>query len=124
MISKLIRIAKSEIILIDNYINESSLVHLSKKEINVKVLLYTNNINKQLILDVKKANEQFGNFEINELNLSHDRFLIIDRHELNHIGASLKDLGKKWFAFSKMDERMAGLILEQLKLKVTGQLKV
>ena len=115
--SRLIRSAKSEIILIDNYINESTLVHLSKKAINVSVLLYTKTIDKQLLLDVKKVNEQFRNFDLHEFSLCHDRFLIIDRNELYHFGASLKDLGKKWFAFSKMDVSMTKLILEQLNLE-------
>jgi hypothetical protein len=115
--SRLIRSAKSEIILIDNYINESTLVHLSKKAINVSVLIYTKTIDKQLLLDVKKVNEQFGNFDLHEFSLCHDRFLIIDRNELYHFGASLKDLGKKWFAFSKMDVSMTKLILEQLNLE-------
>ncbi len=113
--SKIIRSAKTSIVLIDNYIDENTLIHLAKKNDNVKVLLFSKSISKQLALDVKKANEQYGNFEIKELNLSHDRFLIIDHHELYHIGASLKDLGKKWFAFSKMDESMTKLILDQLK---------
>ncbi|NLE03666.1 MAG: DNA-binding protein, partial [Crenarchaeota archaeon] len=76
---------------------------LSKKKAKVKVLLYTKNISKQLALDVKKANEQYRDFDIRALTVNHDRFLIIDRKELYHIGASLKDLGKKWFAFSRMD---------------------
>lgn len=113
--SKIIRSAKTSIVLIDNYIDENTLIHLAKKNDNVKVLLLSKSISKQLALDVKKANEQYGNFEIKELNLSHDRFLIIDHRELYHIGASLKDLGKKWFAFSKMDENMTKLILDQLK---------
>lgn len=113
--SRIIRSAKTEIILIDNYIDETTLTHLSKKAENVNVLLFTKTISKQLALDVKKANEQYGNFKAKQLTDSHDRFLIIDRKELYHIGASLKDLGKKWFAFSKMEERMTLLILEQLK---------
>jgi hypothetical protein len=102
-VSDIIKKAEIEIILIDNYINESTLIHLSKKKAKVKVLLYTKNISKQLALDVKKANEQYRDFDIRALTVSHDRFLIIDRKELYHIGASLKDLGKKWFAFSRMD---------------------
>lgn len=66
-----------------------------------------------LALDVKKANEQVGNFELHELQSSHDRFLIIDRHELYHLGASLKDLGKKWFAFSKL-EGMTETVVDNL----------
>ncbi len=101
--SGLIKKAKKEIILIDNYINEITLTHLAKKAINVKAQIFTRKISKPLVLDVQKANEQYGNFEVHELTNSHDRFLIIDRNELYHLGASLKDLGKKWFAFSKLD---------------------
>src|SRR5690606_13002205 len=100
------------------YIDESTLTHLSKKGKNVKVQLFTKNISKTLALDVKKANEQFGHFEVKELKSSHDRFLIIDQKELYQIGASLKDLGKKWFAFSKMDG-MSDMVLDNLlKIKV------
>ena len=102
--SKIIRSAKENIALIDNYIDESTLTHLSKKSKTVKVLLLTKNSNKQLALDIKKANEQYGGFELKIFNKSHDRFLIIDNTEVYHLGASLKDLGKKWFAFSKMDK--------------------
>jgi Virulence protein RhuM family len=112
--SRMIRSAKNEVILIDNYIDESTITHLSKKTEKVKVLLLTKTISKQLTLDVKKANEQYGNFEAKQLTTSHDRFLIIDRNELYHIGASLKDLGKKWFAFSKMEKTMTKMILEQI----------
>jgi len=115
--SNIIKKAKKEIILIDNYIDESTLMLLSKKAASVKVRCYTKTINKQLALDIKKANEQHADsFEIIELKSSHDRFLIIDQKELYHLGASLKDLGKKWFAFSKMDA-LANTILNQLNDK-------
>jgi hypothetical protein len=100
--SRIIRKAKNSIILIDNYIDESTLVQLGKKSCEVKVLLLTKNVSKQLILDVKRANEQYSNFKVKTFVKSHDRFLIIDNEEIYHLGASLKDLGKKWFAFSKM----------------------
>lgn len=116
--SELIKKAKTEIILIDNYIDESTLTHLSKKEKKVRVWLLTKNNTKTLTLDVKKANEQFGNFEINELTASHDRFLILDRKEIYHLGASLKDLGKNWFAFSRLDGNILAMILEQNKKEV------
>jgi len=116
--SNIIKKAKYEIILIDNYIDETTLTHLSKKAEIVKVLLLTKTISKQLTLDVKKANEQYGNYEAKELKSSHDRFLIIDRKELYHIGASLKDLGKKWFAFSKLDGNIINLMLAQIKNEV------
>jgi hypothetical protein len=112
--SKIIRSAKKSIILIDNYINESTLTHLSKKNNKVKATLLTKTISKQLELDFKKANEQYGNFEIKPFNKSHDRFLIIDEHEVYHLGASLKDLGKKWFAFSKLDKTSVENILKSI----------
>jgi hypothetical protein len=112
--SRIIRLAKKEIILIDNYIDESTLIHLSKKSENVKIILFTKSISKQLALDIKKVNDQYGNFEIKELRLSHDRFLIIDRNQLYHLGASLKDLGKKWFALSRMDG-FVNQVLDRLK---------
>jgi len=101
--SRIIRFAKTSIILIDNYINESTLTHLAKKNRGVKAILLTKSNSKQLELDVQKANEQYGDFVVKSFDKSHDRFLIIDGKEIYHLGASLKDLGKKWFAFSKMD---------------------
>ena len=111
--SKIIRSAKKSIFLIDNYIDESTLTHLSKKTKAVKVLLLTKTISKQLTLDVKKANEQYGNFELKNFTKSHDRFLIIDEKDVYHIGESLKDLGKKWFAFSKMEKHLIENILNE-----------
>lgn len=113
--SKMIRSARKKIVLIDNYIDENTLTHLSKKAKEVKVLLLTKTISRQLSLDVKKANEQYGNFEIMEFTKSHDRFLMIDDSEVYHLGASLKDLGKKWFAFSKMDKESVGNILKAIE---------
>jgi len=113
--SSLIKKAKKEIILIDNYLDESTITHLAKKTKKVNVLLLTKNISKTLALDIKKANEQFAHFEVKQLTTSHDRFLIIDRKELYHLGASLKDLGKKWFAFSKLDGNILEMMLDQIK---------
>lgn len=104
LISKIIRSARKEIILIDNYIDESVLIHFGKRASNVKTIIYTKKITKQLELELVKHNEQHPRIEIKTLPTVHDRFLIIDRKELYHIGASLKDLGKKWFAFSKLNE--------------------
>jgi len=104
LMAKIIRSAKKEIILIDNYIDESVLIHLSKRAANVEAIVYTQKITPQMQLDLAKHNEQYPIIEIKTLPTSHDRFLIIDRNELYHIGASLKDLGKKWFAFSKLNE--------------------
>lgn len=115
LVSKIIRSAKKNIVLIDNYIDENTLLHLCKKEKNVKVVLFTKNISKLLHLDVKKANEQYGNFEIKIFNKSHDRFLIIDQSKVYHLGASLKDLGKKWFAFSKLDKYSVANLLKAIE---------
>ena len=112
--SKIIRSAKISIVLIDNYIDETTLTHLSKKAKTVKVLLLTKTMSNQLALDVKKANEQYGNFEIKVFASSHDRFIIIDNSDVYHLGASLKDLGKKWFAFSKMDKSSVSSIIKEI----------
>jgi len=113
--SKIIRSANSSIVLIDNYMNEDTLSHLSKKDKNVKASLLTKNISKTFALDVKKANEQYGNFVIQNFEKSHDRFLIIDNSTVYHLGASLKDLGKKWFAFNKMNTESVESILNAIK---------
>jgi hypothetical protein len=113
--SKIIRSAKKNIVLIDNYIDETTLTHLSKKEKNVQVTLLCKKNNTQLQLDIEKANEQYGNFEFKTFAKSHDRFLIIDQKEVYHLGASLKDLGKKWFAFSLMDTHSVENILKEIK---------
>lgn len=102
-VSDLIKSAKKSIILIDNYVDESVLSILSKRKKNVSAMIFTSNLTKQLKLDLKKHNEQYPSIEIKTFNKSHDRFLIIDKESVYHIGASLKDLGKKWFAFSKIE---------------------
>ena len=102
-VADLIRTAQKSIILIDNYIDDSVLTILTKRRGNVRVIIFTKSISKQLALDVKKYNEQYPPIEIREFKNSHDRFIIIDNTTIYHFGASLKDLGKKWFAFSKMD---------------------
>ena len=112
--SRIIRSANQRIVLIDNYIDESTLVHLSKKREGVTVLLLTKTMNKQLNLDLQKANEQYGGFELKSFHKSHDRFLIIDDHEVYHLGASLKDLGKRWFAFSKLDKSSVDGLLNMI----------
>lgn len=113
-VSKIIRSAKKSIIMIDNYIDDTTLTHLAKKNKEVTVLLLTKNINKQITLDIQKVNEQYGRFSIKVFYQSHDRFLIIDEKEIFHLGASLKDLGKKWFAFSKLDKKSVESILNQI----------
>ena len=110
----LIKSAQHSIILIDNYIDEKTLLMLSKRGSNCQALIYTQKINDRIQLDLAKHNEQYPQITIKLLKTSHDRFLILDRKELYHIGASLKDLGKKWFAFSKMDS-LLNEILNKLK---------
>ncbi len=102
-VSDLIRKAKTSILLIDNYVDDSVLALFTKRNKGVDVTILTKTISKALAADLKKYNAQYEPIEIREFSLSHDRFLLIDGHELFHIGASLKDLGKKWFAFSRMD---------------------
>ncbi len=102
-ISNLIRSAKKEIILIDNFIDDSVLTLFTKRKENVKVILYTKELTKQIKQDLEKHNKQYPKIKIKKFKDSHDRFMIIDNKELYHIGASLKDLGKKWFAFSKLN---------------------
>ncbi len=101
-INDLFKIALDEIILIDNYIDETVFTLFSKYP-NIKIKIYTKIISKQLKLDLQKYKTQYQNIELLEFKNSHDRFLILDKKEIYHIGASLKDLGKKWFAFSKFD---------------------
>ena len=113
-ISDLLRSAKNEIILIDNYIDDIVLTLFSKTP-NIKVTIYTNTISKQLKLDFEKYSKQYNNITLKTFKNSHDRFLIIDKKEIYHIGASLKDLGKKWFAFSKMNLEISEL-LEKLEI--------
>ena len=98
----LIRSATQRIILIDNYVDESVLTLLSKREAGVTTQILTNSIGNALALDIEKFNRQYPAIDVQTFKSSHDRFLIID-DDIYHIGASLKDLGKKWFAFSKMD---------------------
>ena len=109
-VSSLIKKAESSILLIDNYIDETILDLFSKKKKNIAVTILTANINKALALDKKKFNTQYSSLNIKEFNKAHDRFLIIDNKDVYHFGASLKDLGKKWFAFSKMELSALGLL--------------
>ncbi len=114
--SDLIRSAHDSIILIDNYIDDSVLTLLGKRDKNAKCTIFTKDISTQLSLDLKKYNSQYPHIEVKEFTQSHDRFLIIDNKEVYHFGASLKDLGKKWFAFSKFDKE-AFKLLDKLGLK-------
>lgn len=98
----LIRTATKSLILIDNYVDDTVLSLFTKRNPGVKATIYTAQISKQLSLDLQRHNSQYEPIDILQFCQSHDRFLIIDEKELYHIGASLKDLGKKWFAFSKI----------------------
>ncbi|MDR3047450.1 MAG: virulence RhuM family protein [Bacteroidales bacterium] len=111
-VSDLIKSAKNSIVLIDNYIDESVLMLLSKRTTDVEATIYTARILPQLQLDLQRHNAQYQPINIHVLTRSHDRFLFID-NDVYHIGVSLKDLGKKWFAFSKM-ELKAQALLENL----------
>ena len=111
--TNLIKSAKQSLILIDNYVDESVLLMLSKRNNGIPATIYTQKINAQLQLDLEKHNAQYPPIHIQTYRNGHDRFLIIDEAEVFHIGASLKDLGKKMFAFSKMNIP-ANMILGQL----------
>jgi len=113
-IADLVRKARKSIILVDNYVDETVLTLFAKRKKGVQLTIFTKEINKELELDIKKHNAQYDAVTVKILKQSHDRFLIIDDAALYHIGASLKDLGKKWFAFSKMDAETINL-LEKLK---------
>ena len=99
----MIKEAANSIILIDNYIDESVLMLLAKRNPGAKATIFTGKISKQLETDIKKHNRQYPVIEMKHFAKSHDRFLIIDQKTVYHIGASMKDLGKKWFAFSKIN---------------------
>ncbi|MDA3885607.1 MAG: ORF6N domain-containing protein [Candidatus Delongbacteria bacterium] len=102
-VSDLIRSAKTSIVIIDNYIDDTVLTHLTKKRKNVKVKILTKSISKQFKLDIDKFEKEFFAIEVKEFKKSHDRFIIIDDEIVYHFGASLKDLGKKLFGFSKFE---------------------
>lgn len=99
----LIKSAKKSLVLIDNYVDESVLLMLSKRNTGVSAKIYTSHLSDALKLDLQKHNNQYPPIEIEKYTKAHDRFLIIDDTDVYHIGASLKDLGKKLFAFSKLN---------------------
>jgi len=115
-VSKLIRRAKNSIMLIDNYVDESVLTLLSKRPKDCSAVIYTKTVSKKLQLDLEKHNAQYAPIEANIFNDAHDRFLILDENEVYHIGASLKDLGKKWFAFSKLDKNSIIEIFKRINI--------
>ncbi len=112
-VSNIIKSAKKSIKIIDNYVDDTVLIHLSKNQ-NVDIFIYTHTISKQLKLDIEKYNKQYHQIELKIFKDSHDRFIIIDDEVVYHLGASLKDLGKKWFAFSKIDKDVVN-ILDRIK---------
>lgn len=112
--SNLIRHANNRIILIDNYIDDSVLTMLDKRTDGVSAVIYTKKISKNLALDIQRHNEQYAPIIVLEFGLAHDRFMIID-DEVYHVGASLKDLGKKWFAFSKMTDIKAEELIYRIQ---------
>jgi hypothetical protein len=114
-VSKLIKSARRSITLIDNYIDDSVLTLFSKRLKKCKAVIYTKNFSKKLQLDIEKHNKQYEPIEIKMFGDSHDRFLILDKNQVYHIGASLKDLGKKWFAFSKLGKSSILEIFKRLK---------
>lgn len=101
--AQLVKSARSSLLLIDNYVDESVLLLFSKRAPGVTATIYTQRISQQLQLDLTRHNSQYPQIDIHTYQQAHDRFLIIDNTEVYHIGASLKDLGKKWFAFSKLN---------------------
>ena len=109
-VTDLIKSAKKSLILIDNYVDESVLLMLSKRNHGVTAKIYTSQITQQLNLDLQRHHTQYPRIQIARHTTSHDRFLIIDDTEVYHIGASLKDLGKKLFAFSKLDIEPSAII--------------
>ncbi len=122
-INDLLRQAKTSIVLIDNYVDDSVLAQLAKRNKGVRATILTRTISKALAQDLKKHNAQYPSIEILEFAASHDRFLILDGETVYHLGASLKDLGKKWFAFSKMDK--SGLkVVEKLDAVIQENLEV
>jgi len=120
LICDIVKTAKKSIVLIDNYIDESVLTLLTKRRNDVSATIFTKSISKQLELDIRKHNQQYPAIEVKIFTKSHDRFLIIDNATVYHIGASIKDLGKNWVAFAKMELKSFDMInkLEMIKLKL------
>ena len=112
-VSDLIRKAKTSVVLIDNYIDDTVFSLLDKRREGVKAIVYTKSVNEQLQLDIKRHNEQYAVIEVRQFNKAHDRFLLID-DEVYHIGASIKDLGKKWFAFTLMHDIKTSELVEKM----------
>lgn len=112
-VSDLIRKAKQSVVLIDNYVDDTVLSLLDKRQKGVSATIYTKSVSEQLQLDIKRHNEQYTPIEVQQFNKAHDRFLLID-DEVYHIGASIKDLGKKWFAFTLMHDIKATELINKM----------
>lgn len=112
-VADLVRKAKRTIILIDNYVDDTVLSLLDKRQRGVSATIYTKSVSEQLQLDIKRHNEQYTPIEVQQFNKAHDRFLLID-DEVYHIGASIKDLGKKWFAFTLMHDIKATELINKM----------
>lgn len=112
-VAELVRSAKMRIVLIDNYIDDTVLTLLSKREAGVEAVVYTGKISKQLQLDIDKHNAQYPSVEVRTFSKAHDRFLIIDE-KVYLVGASIKDLGKKWFGFTLMENTEAEELLRKM----------
>jgi hypothetical protein len=118
-VSELIRKAKHRIILIDNYVDETVLTQLDKRADGVPATIYTQHVSQQLQLDIDRHNAQYSPIIMEHFNRAHDRFLLID-DEVYHIGASLKDLGKKWFAFTLMRDLTATELISRISSSATA----
>ena len=112
-VSDLIKSARKRIVLFDNYVDETVLTLLDKRDNNVSAIIYTQQISRQFQLDIDRHNAQYAPIDVETFRLSHDRFLCID-DDVYHIGASIKDLGKKWFGFSKMEILTPGELVERI----------
>ena len=113
-VSDLMRKAKKSIVLIDNYVDDTVLTLLDKREVGVAATIYTQRISSQFQLDVDRHNIQYPHIEIKQFNKAHDRFLLID-DEVYHIGASIKDLGKKWFGFTLMRDITSTELIDKIQ---------
>ena len=112
-VNDLIRKAKNRVVLIDNYVDDTVLAMLGKRTAGVTATIYTQHVSQQLQLDIDRHNAQYDPIVVEHFNRAHDRFLLID-DEVYHIGASLKDLGKKWFAFTLMHDITAAELISRI----------
>ena len=113
-VSDLVRKAKKSIVLVDNYVDDTVLTWLDKRADGVSASIYTQHISHQLQLDLARHNSQYATIEVQNFNKAHDRFLLVD-DEVYHIGASIKDLGKKWFAFTLMRDMTATELINKIQ---------